>query len=78
MNPFEKIADFLTNDVVAGLLKIATPIAIIALIICCFGAWIAGDESAKARFKGGIWFTGIVAIFCFLAPSIIKWLNQTF
>ena len=53
MNPFDQIATFLTNNVVTGLLNIATPIAVIALIICCLGAWIVGDESAKAGFKKG-------------------------
>lgn len=63
---------------VQGLLNIATPIAIIALIICCIGAWIVGDESAKAGFKKGIWFTAFVAIICFSAPTVIDWINKTF
>lgn len=78
MNPFDKIATFLNDSVITGLLNIATPIAVIALIICCLGAWIVGDESAKAGFKKGIWFTAIVAIVCFSAPSIMKWIGTTF
>jgi type IV secretory pathway VirB2 component (pilin) len=78
MNPFDKIAAFLTGDVINGLLNIATPLAVIALIICCIGAWVAGDESAKSGFKRGIWFTAVVAIICFSAPSIIAWINTTF
>ncbi|WP_127762721.1 hypothetical protein [Peribacillus asahii] len=78
MNPFDKIAAFLNDSVITGLLNIATPIAVIALIICCLGAWIVGDESAKAGFKKGIWFTAIVAIVCFSAPSIMKWIGTTF
>lgn len=78
MNPFDQIATFLTNDVVNGLLKIATPMAVIALIVCCLGAWIVGDESAKAGFKKGIWFTAFIAIVCFSAPAIISWISNTF
>lgn len=78
MNPFDQIATFLTNDVVNGLLNIATPIAVIALIVCCLGAWIVGDESAKAGFKKGIWFTAFIAIVCFSAPGIITWISTTF
>ncbi|MCF7625463.1 hypothetical protein ACQKML_24210 [Peribacillus frigoritolerans] len=78
MNPFTKISNFLNDSVVAGLLDIATPIAIIALIICCIGAWIVGDESAKAGFKKGIWFTSFVAIICFSAPAIMSWIGKTF
>ena len=78
MNPFEKISQFLTDSVVEGLLDIATPLSIIALIICCLGAWVVGDESAKAGFKKGIWFTSFVAIICFSAPTIIGWIDTTF
>ncbi|MED4587867.1 hypothetical protein [Priestia flexa] len=78
MNPFDKISNFLNDSVVSGLLDIAAPMAIIALIICCIGAWVVGDESAKSGFKKGIWFTAFVAIICFSAPSIIKWISSTF
>jgi type IV secretory pathway VirB2 component (pilin) len=78
MNPFDQIATFLTNNVVTGLLNIATPLAVIALIVCCLGAWIVGDESAKAGFKKGIWFTAFVAIVCFSAPGLIAWINASF
>lgn len=78
MNPFDKLASFLTNNVQTGLLNVAAPIAVIALIVCCIGAWVVGDESAKAGFKRGIWFTAIVAIVCFSAPSIISWIHSSF
>ena len=78
MNPFDKIAEFLTTDIVGGLLKIATPIAIIALIVCCLGAFIAGDESAKSSFKRGIWFTAVVTVVAFSAQGIIAWIDATF
>jgi type IV secretory pathway VirB2 component (pilin) len=78
MNPFDAIANFLTNQVVVGLLKIATPIAIIALIVCCLGTWTASDEQAKSAFKRWIWFFGFVAIVCFSAPGIMNWLSTAF
>lgn len=78
MDPFTQISNFLQSNVVNGLLSIATPLAIIALIVCCIGAWVVGDESAKAGFKRGIWFTAVVAIICFSAPSIINWLHGIF
>ncbi|KAA8473255.1 hypothetical protein FYW06_27810 [Bacillus paranthracis] len=75
MNPFDKIATFLTSQVVEGFLKIAVPLGVLAIIGCCIGAWIANDEHSRSKFKQGIFWTGGITIVCFLAKYIIPWIQ---
>ena len=74
-NPFQKISDFLTNNVIDGLLSIATPIATLAFIGLGIASMLASDEHARAKLKSGMWWVGAAAAICFMAKSIVSWLH---
>lgn len=77
-NPFTKISNFLTNDVISGLLNIATPIAILAFMGLGIASMLASDEHARAKLKSGMWWVGAAAALCFMAENIVKWLEKAF
>lgn len=74
-NPFTKISDFLNKNVIDGLLSIATPIATLAFIGLGIASMLASDEHARAKLKSGMWWVGAAAALCFMAKSIVAWLN---
>ncbi|MCH5585064.1 pilin [Shimazuella sp. AN120528] len=77
-NPFAKISKFLTNDVINGLLSIATPIATLAFIGLGIASMLASDEHARAKLKSGMWWVGAAAALCFMAKNIVSWLDGAF
>jgi hypothetical protein len=77
-SPFTKIADFLNKKVISGLLGIATPIAVLAFIGLGLAAMLASDEHARAKLKSGMWWVGAAAAICFMAQSIVNWLEGAF
>ncbi len=74
-SPFTKISDFLNNNVIDGLLSIATPIATLAFIGLGIASMLASDEHARAKLKSGMWWVGAAAALCFMAKSIVAWLD---
>lgn len=77
-DPFLKISGFLTNTVVTGLLKIATPVAVLAFIGLGIASMLASDEHSRAKLKSGMWWVGGAAALCFMAQNIVKWLEGAF
>jgi hypothetical protein len=77
-DPFVKISEFLNDTVVKGLLGIATPIATLAFIGLGIASMLASDEHSRAKLKSGMWWVGAAAALCFMAQSIVKWLDGAF
>lgn len=77
-NPFNKLGEFLKNEVIEGLLGIATPIATLAFIGLGIAAMMSTDEHQRQKFKSGLWWTGLAAAICFLASNIVGWLDKGF
>lgn len=77
-NPFVKISGFLTNTVVEGFLGIATPVAILAFMGLGIASMLASDEHSRAKLKSGMWWVGAAAALCFMAKSIVPWLENAF
>ena len=77
-DPFKKISDFLNNNVIDGLLSIATTIAVLAFIGLGIASMLASDEHARAKLKTGMWWVGAAAALCFMAKSIVSWLDGAF
>lgn len=78
VNPFDKIKDFLTNDVIDGLLSIVTPIATLAFIGVGIAALMSTDEHSRAKFKGHLWWIGIATATAFMAKGIVSWMKSSF
>lgn len=78
VNPFKKVENFLTENVVSGLLDIAIPIATLAFIGLGIAAMMSTDEHQRQKFKSGLWWTGLAAAICFSAKGIVTWLSQNF
>jgi uncharacterized membrane protein len=77
-NPFTKISTFLTTQVIAKLLGVVTPVATLAFIGLGIASMLASDEHARAKLKSGMWWVGAAAALCFMAQSIVKWLDNSF
>lgn len=77
-NPFDKITDFLKDDLIKGFLKIATPISALGFISLGIGAMMSTDEHARQKFKSGMIWLGAATIVCFLGSTIVDWLAQNF
>lgn len=77
-DPFKKVSDFLNNNVIDGLLSVATPVATLAFIGLGIASMLASDEHARAKLKSGMWWVGAAAALCFMAKSIVAWLNSSF
>jgi hypothetical protein len=77
-DPFVEISEFLTDTVVTGLLKVATPVAVLAFIGLGIASMLASDEHARAKLKSGMWWVGAAAALCFMAQNIVKWLEDEF
>jgi hypothetical protein len=77
-NPFKQIETFLKTEVIDKLLGIVTPIATLAFIGLGIAAMLASDEHARAKLKSGMWWVGAAAALCFMAQSIVKWLEGAF
>jgi hypothetical protein len=76
-DPFNKIRNFLINDVVTGFLSIATPIAALGFIGLSLAAMLATDEHQRQRFKSGLWWIGAATTVCFLSQIIVNWLKES-
>ncbi|SFI68190.1 TrbC/VirB2 family protein [Thermoflavimicrobium dichotomicum] len=75
-NPFDSVANFLQQDVVGGMLKLITPIAIVGIIITGLGALLSTDENSKTKFKQGLIWTVAATAVCFLAQGIVTWIQS--
>lgn len=77
-NPFKKVTKFINDDIIGGFTSIAAPIATLAFIGLAIAAMMSTDEHQRQKFKSGLWWTGIAAVVCFSASSIVKWLDKAF
>jgi hypothetical protein len=76
-DPFSRIRNFLIDDVVTGLLSIATPIAALGFIGLSLAAMLATDEHQRQKFKSGLWWIGGATTVCFLSQLIVNWLKES-
>jgi hypothetical protein len=75
--PFTKVTEFLQNDIIKGFTGIAAPIATLAFIGLGIAAMMSTDEHQRQKFKSGLWWTGLAAIICFSAGTIVDWLQNS-
>lgn len=74
-DPFDKVNTFL-KTIVSGFTSIATPIATLAFIGLGIAAMMSTDEHQRQKFKSGLWWTGLAAIICFSADTIVDWIQN--
>lgn len=77
-NPFTELEKFLTNDVIAGLLKIVTPLAVIGILVTSAGMYLSTEEHNRDKFKKALISIICITIVCFMAKGIIGWIDQRF
>ncbi|WP_131924225.1 TrbC/VirB2 family protein [Hazenella coriacea] len=77
-NPFDQFENFLTNDVIKGLLSIVTPLAVIGILVTAAGMYLSQEEHSRDRFKKALISIVVITIVCFMAQGIITWIGQSF
>ena len=75
-NPFDNVNSFL-GDIITGFTNIAAPIATLAFIGLGIAAMMSTDEHQRQKFKMGLWWTGLAALICFSAETIVDWIQST-